>query len=197
MKKSTKRNDLLCTPGERLRDLRKRQHLTQADLADEVSKLQEGSKRTCNEKSISNIENGRKMSRNYAHLFSLVLGVSEEYLLCESDFPTEQAKLEASRAAARRTDNYRILERESFAALSGYELRAMDPDQLMLDLPDDLCAPIHDCWALEKDGERVFLSSSELSELEATLDEVVANYLKAFMMGRTTGKRRRSNNGQH
>lgn len=66
--------------GLRLKECRKEQNWTQEFLA-EVS--------YCCPQTVSNIETGkREMSRELAHCFAEALVVSEQYLLCESDFKT-------------------------------------------------------------------------------------------------------------
>ena len=95
MKKVTEKPDGNDTPQERLKNLRKERGLSQADLAEEIGKMQHG-KRTCSEKQISFIESGsRPISRNYAHLFSEYFGVTEKYILGESIYRTEADEITA------------------------------------------------------------------------------------------------------
>lgn len=66
--------------GKRLSYERTRNGITQEAFAELAN---------CSIQQISYIENGkRKMSYEYATIFSKILGVSKEYLMCEDDFKT-------------------------------------------------------------------------------------------------------------
>lgn len=81
--------------GERLKKLRTNAALTQEKLCELINNLPEN-KRERSYHQISQMENGkREISLEYAYLLSKALNVSQEYLLLESDYTTEEERISA------------------------------------------------------------------------------------------------------
>ena len=188
-----------CTPGERLKKLRKERNMTQEELADEVSKLQVGA-RQCSEKSISMLENGRLMSRKYAHLFAQVFNVDEDFILCESDHPTAADAF--AEAVKEMNKEGELLHKGlfAFALLNGYAISAKP----ITGSPEQIFAVLRSRYQIEKDGKSIFLSIEEMNDLENELCEMVEIRLRHLFgehekLGKTVEQTRKrgQNDGQH
>ena len=82
------------TPGDRIKELRKRRGLTQAELAAELGYHIGGDESAPGDGSyISHFENGRNMSMETAYMFSKHFGVSLDFILCKTKYETEDEEI--------------------------------------------------------------------------------------------------------
>ena len=174
MNKVTKKPVGNDTPGERLKILRKERGLHQADLAEEIEKMQHG-KRTCSEKQISYIENGsRPLSRNYAHLFAKFFDVDAAWILCETDYRTAAHKFAAMINKSREESDLLFTGLLAFASLNGYTI---DAKPLTGDV-EEVINNLNCQYSIKKDGKQITLSVDAMNAFENHLCNIVNTELQ-------------------
>ena len=93
-------NNKMLTSGERLKNCRKDNRLTQKQLAEQIYSNSDSSSTTGSEKQIGFLENNaREMSDKYAKVLSQALSVRYEYLLLYDNYRTVEELRKAEKAA--------------------------------------------------------------------------------------------------
>lgn len=93
-------NNKMLTSGERLKNCRKDNGLTQKQLAEQIYSNSDSSSATGSEKQIGFLENNaREMSDKYAKVLSQALSVRYEYLLLYDNYRTVEELRKAEKAA--------------------------------------------------------------------------------------------------
>lgn len=93
-------NNKMLTSGERLKNCRKDNGLTQKQLAEQIYSNSDSSSTTGSEKQIGFLENNaREMSDKYAKVLSQALSVRYEYLLLYDNYRTVEELRKAEKAA--------------------------------------------------------------------------------------------------
>lgn len=111
--------------GNRLKEMRKANNLTQEQLTEKIQTLPENKGKARSEKSIGRMERGEMpISPEYAFLISRVLGCRVEYLLAQDDYETEAERIHAI------TDEHNSIFGmiETIAQLHGYSISSQEID---------------------------------------------------------------------
>ena len=133
-------HDVLC--GERLRKLRDKHGLTQAELAEKISRLPNSPFPNCSSQHLGYLERGdRPISSKYAITFSKLFGVRLEYIQGEDEFETIEdiRKYEEDNRAEILTKSLIYEENKKFALkniLTAYDLTFdFDINNIDVELP--------------------------------------------------------------
>lgn len=158
--------------GERLKACREKMGLTQEELIEKIMELPENNGKERNEKQVGYIENGkRQMSAEYARLFGKVLGVQPSYLLGETDYETEIARLYGSIYDMRQEGNLLYTGLCAFAMLTDYKI--VSPDLPKASSIKDYFAKIKSGYKITKNNQTVTLSVEEMNRFENEICDFV------------------------
>ena len=110
------------TPAERVREIRRKRALTQAELAEKAG---------CSTEGISKVERGeRPLTNRMAEKLAIALGVRPGYLLCFNDYPTSTEETLYGLAEDKVKVDMRVHALRLLADLCGYTLEIPDLDKL-------------------------------------------------------------------
>lgn len=158
--------------GERLKACREKMGLTQEKLIEKIMKLPENNDKERNEKQVGYIENGkRSMSAEYARLFGKVLGVQPSYLLGETDYETERARLYNEIYNVQQEGNLLYLGLSAFAKLTNYEITA--PNFSNAGSIENCIKEIKAGYKITKNNQTVILSLEEMNRFENEICDFV------------------------
>ncbi len=166
-------NAIVQTPGERLKILRKERHLTLEALASEIGKMQPEDSR-CHPNHLSMVEHNRRpISPEYAMLFSEFFNVDANWILCKTDYRTDQHKFAAAVSKAQREGDYLYTGLWALASLNGYTINMKSLSGEVEEAISDL----NSLYSIEKAGKIITLSVGEMNLLENEINDLVASRL--------------------
>lgn len=162
------------TRGERVREMRKKRHLTQAKLAEQAG---------CSLESISKVERGeRNLTEKMAGKLENVLGVQKEYLLCYSDSPTITDRVLFELAGEKVALDMQKLALSLLAELSGYTLEIPDVEEQGLITLQEYSELKMEWCKIWKNGELLASCTQRRFELLALdCQELVEQRIKSYI----------------
>lgn len=152
------------TPGERIKLLRDELHMTQQKVASSIH---------CHVKHYSSMENNhRKITRENAHALSLLFGVDEAFIMCESDCRTISERV----SQAQNEGDLLYLGLWSFAELTGYKVTP--PDLRNENGIEAIVESIKTGYQIEHSGKVINLSLEEMNHFENMLCDMAESAFK-------------------